>query len=279
MAGRKKKVKNLRPTLDIAQSTGIRNAASTLLANIDFSSVDKPIQSICITSATPNEGKTTTALSLAAAIGQSGRTCLLIEGDMRRRSLRAALNVHPTAGLHAVLTGASTIDNAVVGTSLMNVYFLDAEPGIPNPEAIISSKHFKAMLEQLCRTFNFVIFDTPPVAAFADAVVLSRLVDGTILVLREGQTKRQDALLATEQMQSVGANLLGIVLNGVKAGSGGGYDYYYGYYYEEKTVPEGSPEAVEALKTAAKYTSGSAKKKPASKSPISAVKIGRHGKE
>ena len=99
MFGKSKKVKNLRPMTEVCESEVMRNAAGVLLANIEYSSVDKKIQNVVVTSAAPNEGKSTVAMSLAMAIGAKGKKCLLIEGDLRRRSLCAALHAHPKHGM------------------------------------------------------------------------------------------------------------------------------------------------------------------------------------
>ena len=247
LARRRKKVKNLRPTIDVVSSDAIRNAANTLLANIEFSTIDEPIKTVAITSAIPNEGKSTIALALAAAAGQAGRTVLVVEGDLRRRSLRGALGVHPHHGLLAVLKGGAALEEAVVETSLRNVVFLDAEPGIPNPEEILNSKRYAQFIEHARDTYDLVIIDTPPVGAFADAAVVARQVDGALLVVRENYTDKRDAQLAMEQLRASTARVLGVVMNCEERTSGGGYGYYYGYYYDEKKVAADSPEAQEAL--------------------------------
>lgn len=241
--------KNMRPTMEVVSSDSIRNAANTLLANIEFSGVDEPIRTIAITSSIPNEGKSTITLGLAAAAGQAGRKVLVMEGDLRRRSLRAAVNAHPQHGLHAVLTNSCTLEDAVAPTALRGVDFLDAEPGIPNPEELLSSKRYAALIAHARETYDLVIIDTPPVGAFADAAVVARLVDGAILVVRESFTDKRAAQLAMEQLKASGAHVLGVVMNFEEMASGSGYGYYYGYYYDEKRVPADSTEAFEALET------------------------------
>lgn len=247
MFGRKKKAKNLKPTASVVVSDGMKNAADTLLANIDFSSVDEPCKVVCITSSVPNEGKSTISLCLASAAGQAGKKTLIMEGDLRRRSLRATLSVHPSHGLHAVLTDAAKLEDAVVETQFKNVWFLDAEPGIPNPQEILQSKHYAALLERVAKEYDFVVIDTPPIGAFADAAVVARQADGVCLVVREGFTDKREAMLAVEQLRASGARILGAIMNCEEAGNSGHYGYYYGYYYEEKTVPADSPEAKAAL--------------------------------
>ena len=243
---KRKAQKNLRPTLDVVSSDAIRNAANTLLANIEFSGVDEPIKTIAITSSIPNEGKSTITLSLAAAAGQAGKQVLVIEGDLRRRSLMAAVKAHPRYGLHAVLSEAVTLEEAAAETSLRGVYFLDAEPGIPNPEELLSSRRYASLIQAARRAYDLVVIDTPPVGAFADAAVVARQVDGAILVVRENFTDKRAAQLAMEQLRNSGAHVLGVVMNFQERANGSGYGYYYGYYYDEKKVPANSPEAKRA---------------------------------
>ena len=250
---RKRKLqKNLRPTIDVISSNAIRNAASTLLANIDFSSVDEPIKAVAVTSTIPNEGKSTVALALASAANQTGKTALIMEGDLRRRSLRAAINAHPQHGLHAVLKGTVMLEEAAVQTPLKGVDFLDAEPGIPNPEELLNSNRYTELIKKARESYDLVIVDTPPVGAFADAAVIARKVDGVLMVVRENFTDKREAQLAMEQLRASSAKILGLVMNCEERSSGGRYGYYYGYYYEEKKVAKDSQEAQEALKAAGK---------------------------
>ena len=251
--GRKRRAqRNLRPTIEVVTSDAVRNAANTLMANIDFSSVDEPVVSVAITSTIPNEGKSTVALSLAAAAGKAGKKVLLIEGDLRRRSLRPVLNVHPQHGLHAVLKGTATLEEAVVLTELEGVEFLDAEAGIPNPEALFGSQRYADLLQKAREEYDLVVTDTPPVAAFADAAVIARQADGVVLVVRENFTDKRDAQLAMTQLRASSARVLGVVMNCEERSGGSGYGYYYGYYYDEKKVAADSPEAKAALEAAAK---------------------------
>lgn len=239
-----KRNKDLRPSEAISRSDAVQNAASTLMANIRFSSVDKPIKSLVITSAAPNEGKTTIAVALALAMAKSEKKVLLVEGDMRRRCLQNMLGVRAPHGIHAVLTRECSVEDAIVPTKDEGLFFLNAEAGIPNPEAILGSQKYADLIQRLCESYDHVIIDTPPVTAFSDAAVLASRTDGTILVMREGFTERVEAAYAVEQLRISNANLLGAAINGkTSAGTGYGYGYYYDYYYEEKTVPANSKEA------------------------------------
>lgn len=208
----------------------IQNAAKTLFANIRFMSPDNPIRSIVMTSSVPNEGKSTCSLELARAIATSGKTILLVEADMRRRTMASLLGVHAAAGVYAVLSDQIDLQDAVVPTDTPNLYFLDTEPNIPNPADIISSKRFHRLVEHMEQSYDYVLFDMPPVGTFVDAAILSTLVDGTIMVVRPGEVKRTELVDAYEQLQKAGANILGICATFCE---GTGSEYYYAYYTKD----------------------------------------------
>ncbi len=207
----------------------VQNAAKTLFANIRFMSPDAPLKSIVLTSSVPNEGKTTTSVELARAIATSGKRTLLVEGDMRRRSLANILGVRATAGVYSVLTNQASLDAAIVPTKINGLFFLDVEPNIPNPADILSSKSYAALVKRMEQSFDYIIFDTPPVGTFVDAAVLSALVDGTVLVVKPGAAKRDEVLRAFDQLKTAGANVIGTCATFVE---GTGSEYYYAYYTE-----------------------------------------------
>lgn len=208
----------------------LRNAAKTLLANIRFASVDTPIRTVVITSSVPNEGKSTVAIELAHAIATGGNRVLLVEADMRRRTLADFLGVHAKYGLYAVLTEQVPFRAAVMETPVAKLDFLDAEPHIPNPADLLASKRYARLIATMEQDYDYVIFDTPPVGTFVDAAVLAARADATALVVREGYTKRADLLAAYEQLQKAEANVIGAVMNFCKVES---TEYYYAYYNKE----------------------------------------------
>lgn len=208
----------------------VQNAAKTLLANIRFSSVDNPIRVITLTSSTPNEGKSTVALNLAQAIATSGKSVVLVECDMRRRSLADMIGARTRGGLYAVLSEQMTIEEAVVETSQKNLYFLDSEPHIPNPADIIASKRFRRLVEALRETFQYVIFDTPPVGTFVDAAEVGHLSDGVLFVVRENFAKRAEVQAAFDQLRRAEVNVIGAVMNYCETETS---EYYYSYYTKD----------------------------------------------
>lgn len=214
----------------------IQNAAKTLLANIRFMSVDDPVRSVAVTSSIPNEGKSFVSVNLAQAIATSGKTVLLVECDMRRRSLSNYLNIHPAHGLYSVLSGQQKLSEAVSATRQRGMYFLDAEPHIPNPPDLLSSHHFAELMDRVLDSFDYVVFDTPPVATFVDAAVLSARADATLLVVRENFTHRTEVQNAYDQLQKAGANIAGVVMNHCERQRS---EYYYEYYYKDDDTQRG----------------------------------------
>lgn len=214
----KKKKKAASNTLEI------QNAAKTMLANIRFASVDSPMQSIVITSSVPNEGKTTTTIELAKAIASSGNSVLLVEADMRRRSAASALGVRASHGAYAVMANQVTLQQAVVSAGVPNFYFLDTEPNIPNPADILSSRAYVRLVDEACDAYDYVLFDTPPVGTFVDAAILSRLVDGVVLVVKIGGAKRDEIVAAYDQLTKAEAHIIGACATFCE---GTGSEYYY----------------------------------------------------
>lgn len=223
----------------------IQNAVKTMLANIRFASVDNPMQSIVLTSAVPNEGKTTTTIELAKAIASAGNSVLLVEADMRRRSAASVLGVHAAHGAYAVMSHALSLREAVVSTGTPNFYFLDTEPNIPNPADLLSSRAYAKLVDDACNAYDYVLFDTPPVGAFVDAAILSRLVDGVILVVKIGGAKRDEILTAYDQLQKAEANVIGACATFCE---GTGSEYYYAYYNKDNQRVDPEKEARRARK-------------------------------
>lgn len=208
----------------------LQNSIKTLATNIRFASVDNPVGTLMITSSVPNEGKSTIAIALAQSMASNGQRVLLVECDMRRRTLAGALGLHARSGIYSVLSGQVTLSDAVVGTSTRTLHFLDCEPHIPNPVDTLSSRRFKQFVEQARSEYSFVIFDTPPLSAFVDAAVLSTVVDATLLVVRQNFVRRDDLLSSYEQLQKAGANVIGAVMNYCENEKS---DYYYSYYTKD----------------------------------------------
>lgn len=204
-----------------------QNAADTMFANIRFQAVDKPIKSIMLTSSVPDEGKTATAILLGQAIAASNCTVLLVEADLRRRSLATELNLHPQKGLYSLIMGEVDIAQAVVPTPTPNMYFLDVEPGIPNPADVLGSTRMDKLIGQLANRYDYVLYDTCPVGGFVDAAVLASHVDGTILVTRPNFVKRSELQHSYEQLVKGKAHFLGLCETFAEYKNNNYYSEYY----------------------------------------------------
>lgn len=213
---------------DAQRSVG--NAAKTLLANIRFMGVDNPIRTIAITSSVPNEGKTFVARNLAMAIATSGKSVLLVECDLRRRSMANSLGVHGRNGIYSVISGQVPLADAAVKTQVRGFYFLDAEPHIPNPSDVLGSRHFANFVREARETYDYVLFDTPPVGTFVDAAVLGAQVDAVYMVVREHFVRKAEVVEAAEQLRHSNCNLAGVIMNCCETKHN---DYYYRYYKDE----------------------------------------------
>lgn len=211
-------------------------APRTLAANVRFSSADKLIRTLAVVSSVSSKGKTTVAVGLGKAFAASGAPVLMVECDMRRRSLASVLAAHGNHGLCSVLSGRHSVQEAVVMAGMPNLYLLDAEPSIPNPAAVLQSRRFHELADTLASMYSYVIFDTPPVNAFVDAAIVSSIADATLLVACQGYAHHEDVADARTQLQQADAHVIGMVLNCADVENSG---KYYGYYHEKRNVSYG----------------------------------------
>lgn len=198
----------------------------TIRTNIQFTSIDKELKTIMVTSTGPSEGKSTTAANLAVVFAQQGKNVLLIDADLRKPTVHYTFNLTNTFGLTSVLTRQLSLDEALVETKISNLYLLPSGPIPPNPAELMESSAMKQFLQNVSKDFDLVLFDTPPVLAVTDAQILSNKCDGTILVVSCGNTITEEAIKAKELLVSAKANILGVVLNNKKLKNP--RYYYYG---------------------------------------------------
>lgn len=204
-----------------------------LRTNIEYSSVDKKIHVINITSTQPGEGKTTTSTNLSiVSSGQYGRV-LLVDCDMRKPQVHKRFNISNRFGLSNVLAG----DNVNIPDSYFSkfkdkdtegvLYVLPAGVKVPNPTELLSSEKFKEFVECMRMRFEFIILDCPPVLSVSDCIPVSRVSDGTLFVVSSKDTDKNDAKIALQQLQRNGANVIGTVLNKVDKTNESSYYSYY----------------------------------------------------
>ncbi|WP_454699180.1 polysaccharide biosynthesis tyrosine autokinase [Arthrobacter humicola] len=184
-----------------------------LATNIEFLDPDTKIGSLVVTSSMPGEGKTTTAINLALAAGELAPRVLLVDADLRRPSVAKYCGVEGAVGLTSVLSGQVSLDDAVQQWSHINVLTAGTLP--PNPSQIVNSNAMADLLVKLSRSFDLVVVDSPPLLPVTDALALSRITDGALVVVRYKVTRRQQLSGSLRALEAVKARAIGVVLNRV----------------------------------------------------------------
>ncbi len=200
-----------------------------LRTNLQFAGVDQAVQKILVAGPVPGCGKTTTLINLGIALAQTGSSVLLVDTDLRKPALHRVFKFRNDHGITNLLFDKGISPDMAIFKSLTdNLYVLSSGPIPPNPAELLSAEKFRLLVEKLAATFDYLLFDSPPVNAVADAAVLSQIVDGTIFVVRHGQVRKDEAAYALEQLKKVNANVIGAVMNAAPA-ENGSYYYYYEY--------------------------------------------------
>jgi succinoglycan biosynthesis transport protein ExoP len=232
----------------------ISEAFRALRTSLLLSQAEHPPQVILVTSALPREGKTTAAVNLAVTLAQLGDRTLLMDSDLRKPGIRRALNLTlgKDVGLSSYLAGVSSLEEATIQhPTITNLSALTTGPVPPSPADLLSSHRMREAIAELRRRFKFIVIDSPPVMAATDAVILSALTDGVLLVVRSGETPKEAFTRTRDLLAAVKCRLLGVVLNAVDSSAP---DYYYSYRYYPYAYGYGYGE--DAEKTT-KFPSGS----------------------
>lgn len=207
-------------------------AYRSLRTQIQYARSEKPVQTILVSSPGPGEGKSTSVTNLAITMAQMGSKTILIDSDLRRPVLHSLFDLKRDVGLSNYLVGRAEIEEVIRPTSVDNLYLISCGILPPNPSELLGSKRMQELIQQLKNEYDYVLFDSPPLIAVTDAVVMAPWVDGVVLVLRSGKTDRDAAVRAFELLRNVKANVLGTLLNDVLPSyMYGSYYYYYYYYY------------------------------------------------
>lgn len=223
-----------KPWLNVVDkpNSAYSEALRTIRTGIALSSADHPQRTVVVTSSVPGEGKTTTALSLAAASAASGARTLIIDCDMRQPSLHKNLSVENEAGLAEFLSGQRDLEDLVQVEPKTGLYYVLAGKRPPSPTDLLGSLRMRRLLQQLGDAFDLVVLDSPPVLAVSDALLLVRQTDTTIFVVRWEKTRRDVAMTGVKMVYEAGARLSGIVLSQVDLRRHAQYDYTdSGVYY------------------------------------------------
>lgn len=191
-----------------------------------FSSVDKEIKSIMVTSPESADGKSTTAANLAIVFAQQGKSVLLVDTDLRIPSVHYAFHASNMYGLTSVLTREVDIDAAIMKTYIPNLAILTSGAIPPNPSELLSSKAMEKLMTELKDRFDMIIYDTPPVLAVADAQIIGHKCDGVVLIVASGKTNKDYALKAKELLENARSQLIGVIVNGVETSKKEYYNEY-----------------------------------------------------
>jgi capsular exopolysaccharide synthesis family protein len=211
----------------------VAECCRSLRTNILFSAADRQIKTIVVSSANPQEGKTTTVIYLGTTMAQSGQRVLLVDTDMRRPRLHGSLGIPRQTGISNLILGDRDYDEVIKPTTIPNLFVLPCGPLPPNPAELLMSQRFEAVLEELKKRFDRIILDSPPLQVVTDAVVLSKQADGAILVVRADKTLRDDIKRSARQIRNVNGTIFGTIVNAIEPDNRSGY--YYSYYgYSEK---------------------------------------------
>lgn len=214
-----------------------------LRTNLQFLDAGHEHHSFVITSAIPNEGKSTTATNLAIALSHTGARVLLVGADLRKPDLAAYMNAEGGVGLTDVLIGRVDLDVAIQPWGEAGLYLLPAGPVPPNPSELLGSEPMIKLISDLNEKFDVVLYDSPPLLPVTDAAVLSRQVGGAILVVAAGRTHAGQVSSALETLENVGAPVSGLVLTmlppkGPDSYGHGRYGYGYGYGKNVELAPD-----------------------------------------
>ncbi len=189
-------------------------AYRTLRTNLYFSSLDRALETLIVTSAAPGEGKSTILGNLAVTMAQGEKRTILVDADLRRPSLHKLFGVGNSLGLTTMAVEDSALaDPPLATTGVENLWLLPSGPLPPNPAEMLGSRRMAEIIAALKARADIVLFDAPPVIAVTDAVVLGTQVDGVLLVINAGKTRREHALRAKELLERVKVRLVGAVLN------------------------------------------------------------------
>jgi len=235
MNGREDGLEDFDPELEAAHSpkSTASEAYRGIRTNILFSSADSEPQVLLVSSAGPQEGKTMTSANLAITMAQAGSRVALIDCDLRRPKIHQVFNISRDQGMSNILVGKLDVKEALQQAAIPNLFVIPSGPVPPNPSEILGSSRMQELIAGLRQNFDRVLIDSPPITAVTDAAVLTRSIDGAVLVIRSNDKSRELVRDSLEKLRSVDAPILGAVLNGVDTSKNSYYYYQYAYYYSE----------------------------------------------
>lgn len=201
--------------------------------NIKFSMHDERLKTLMITSTTPQEGKTTISINIAAVMADEGKKVLLVDADMRRPQVAAALHLPQAKGLSTLIADSTTLVTDVIQeVKEVAIDVITSGPIPPNPSELLGTQRMSAIIKELEATYDLIIFDVPPMLSVTDAQVMANKVGGVIMVIRHNVAYTADVIQAKHLLDLVNANVVGAIYNGAESNTGE-RSYYYEYKADE----------------------------------------------
>lgn len=217
--------------LNDKSSFHVKEAYKALRTNVVFTIPREGAKRIIVTSALAGEGKSTNCLNLAISFAQTGAKVLIIDCDLRKPNIANLLNISSTPGLSNVLANLNTVDSVIVHSDYANLDVIPSGDMPPNPAELLGSSNMSDTLDKLSEIYEYIFLDTSPINIVTDAAVMSNIVDGILLVVRQGRTDKESVSEAIKKLSFVDANIIGFVLNGRLSDIKIGYRYgRHGYY-------------------------------------------------
>lgn len=213
----------------------IAESFKTIRTAVNFCLFQKPQKSVLITSPGPVEGKTTCSVNLAVSMAKMGQKVLLVDVDMRKPRIHSVFGFPNDNGISKVLIDESELNNAILKTGIENLFLLPCGPIPPNPSELLGSVQMKQITERLKYSYDIIVFDSSPVMAVTDPVLVSTMVEAVVLVAQYNKTRINHLISARDKLQESKCNIIGIIANGLSMKKGGYYYYpYYTHYYSYK---------------------------------------------
>ena len=225
-----KKNENIENIIEVDSQSPVAESYRMIRSSLLLSSADHPPRTILITSMKAQEGKTSTSINLARTMAQMSGKVLIIDADMRKPSVHSLLDVPNNTGLSSYLSGNAD-EKIIHQLAGKNLHVIPSGPIPPNPVELISSHRMKTLLADMRREFDCIIIDSPPIIHLADGLILSTLVDGTVLVARVGSVTTDIFMAGLKKLSNFRPHILGVVLNGMNTRLTGAHSYYY-YHYQ-----------------------------------------------
>lgn len=245
--------------------SSVAEAYRSLRTSLQFSGLDETIRTLTVSSSAPQEGKSTTSSNLGIVMAQMGKRTLLVDTDLRRPVLHSVFGLKREPGLTNVLFDRSALHEAIHPTDVPNLYVLPCGIIPPNPSELLGSEKMRQLCDTLSSEFDMVIFDTPPVVAVTDALLLGMRSDAMLLIARSDVSKIDGVLRAVDAVERSNVRLLGVVLNNFNvANAYGAYYRYYQYYHYYSSEPQARQSWLDRFK------------KPANGSKTAHSKSGAH---